>query len=84
MQNIFGYNYIPVTEESNNTGSELIVLSDLIRYSDAYRILKTCYGDDTFQHNLEPDFGKKYPEIIKKYFSNIAEIPDRIKEELGL
>ena len=85
MYNIFNYKYHPVTaEESNKTGSELIVLSDLIRYSDAYRILKTCYGDDTLEHKLEPDFGKKYPEIIKKYFSDVEQIPDRIREALGL
>ena len=84
MHNIFNYNYEPVTEDSNKTGEELIVLSDLIRYNDAYRILAVCYGDNTFEHKLEPDFGKKYPDIINKYFSNVDEIPDRIREQLGL
>ena len=84
MQNIFGYTYEPVTERSNKTGEKLLILSDLIRYSDAYRILKVCYGDDSYNHKLEADFGKKYPDIINKYFSNIEEIPDRIKQELGL
>ena len=84
MQNIFNYTYEPVSQSTNKTGPKLLVLSDLIRYSDAYRILKVCYGDDSYNHNLESDFGKKYPDIIKKYFSNIQEIPDRIKEDLGL
>ena len=84
MQNIFNYTYEPVSESTNKTGEKLLVLGDLIRYSDAYRILKVCYGDDSYNHNLESDFGKKYPDIIKKYFSNIEDIPDRIKEDLGL
>ena len=82
--NIFGYKYDPVTAETNKTGKELLVLSDLIRYSDAHRILKSCYGDNTYEHKLEEGFGKKYPEIIKKYFSNVDDIPDRIREDLGL
>jgi hypothetical protein len=43
-----------------------------------------CYGDNSLQHKLEPEFGKKYPEIVKKYFSNIDDIPDRIRQELGV
>jgi len=84
MHNIFGYKYDPVTSNSNKTGDKLLVLSDVIRYSDAYRILKSCYGDDTYQHNLEPDFGKKYPDVVSKYFSDVKQLPDRIREELGL
>ena len=82
--NIFGYKYDSVTPETNKTGEKLLVLSDIIRYSDAHRILKSLYGDGTYQHKLEENFGKKYPEIIRKYFSNIDEIPDRIREDLGL
>jgi hypothetical protein len=82
IQNIFNYKYEPVSECSNKTGKELIVLSDLIRYSDAYRILAVCYGDGSSEHKLEPDFGKKYPEIVKKYFSNIDNIPDLIHQKL--
>ena len=84
MHNIFGYKYDPVSNSSNKTGHELLVLSDLIQYSDAYRILKTCYGEAKFPHDLEKDFGKKYPDIIAKYFSNINKIPDHIRQELGL
>ena len=84
MHNIFGYKYDPVTDASNKTGDELLVLSDIIRYSDAYRVLKSCYGDETYQHNLEPDFAKNNPDIINKYFSNVYALPDCIREELGL
>ena len=84
MHNIFGYKYDPVSDASNKTGKELLVLSDLIRYSDAYRILKHSYGKPDFPHDLEQDFGKKYPDIIAKYFSNVDEIPDNIREELGI
>ena len=84
MHNIFGYKYDPVTELSNKTGDELMVISDLIRYSDAYRILKISYGDPSVEHKLEPDFAKNNPDIIAKYFSDIDAIPDCIREELDL
>lgn len=84
MHNIFNYKYDPISESNNKTGKELMVLSDIIRYSDAYRILAVCYGDTTPDHKLEPDFGKKYPEVIQKYFSNIEDIPERIQQALGL
>lgn len=84
MHNIFGYKYDPVTDDSNKTGDKLLVLSDVMRYSDAYRVLKHCYGDNTYQHKLPANFAKDNPHIIDKYFSDINAIPDRIKEELGL
>lgn len=84
MHNIFGYKYDPVTDASNKTGEKLLVLSDIIRYSDAFRILKNCYGDETYKHNLDSDFAKNNPDIIKKYFSDINAIPDRIRDELHL
>ena len=84
VHNIFNYKYEPVTEASNRTGDKLLVVSDLIRYADAYRILRACYGDEQNKNKLEEGFGKKYPGIISKYFSNVNEIPDRIKQELGL
>ena len=82
--NIFAYNYRPVTDESNKTRTKLLVLSDMIRYADTFRILKHLYGDDTYRHNLEPDFAKKYPTVINKYFSNVDDVPDYIRNELGL
>ena len=84
MHNIFSYPYKPVTDTSNKTGSKLLVLSDMIRFADAFCILKHLYGDNTYRHNLEDGFGKKHPDVIKKYFSNIDEIPDYIKTELGI
>jgi len=82
--NIFGYRYEPVTAESNKTGNKLCVLSDVICYNDAFRILKLCYGDETLRHKLEDNFGKKYPHVVRKYFSAIDDIPDHIRKELGL
>ena len=84
IHNIFNYRYEKITENSNKTGSKLLVLGDVIRFADAFRILKHVYGDDTYRHNLEDDFGQKYPEIVKKYFSNLDELPDYIKTELGV
>ena len=84
MHNIYGYKYEPVTKLSNKTGDNLLVLSDLVRYSDAFRILKYSYGDPTYQHTLEPNFAINNPDIIDNYFSNVDEIPDHIREELGL
>lgn len=69
---------------SNKTGPKLLVLSDVIRFADAFRILKHLYGDNTYKHNLEDNFGKKYPNVISKYFSNTDELPNYIKTELGL
>ena len=84
MHNIYGYKYDPVTPLSNKTGDNLAVLSDLVRYSDAFRILKYSYGDPTYQHTLEPNFAINNPDIIDNYFRNVDEIPDHIHEELGL
>ena len=84
MQNIFNHTYEPVVDATNATGDDLMVLSDIIRFSDAFCILKVTYGDGTPKHSLEPDFGKKYPDIVQKYFRNTDELPDRIKKELGL
>ena len=61
-----------------------MVVSDLIRYYNAYRILKISYGDPTYKHELEPNFAKNNPDIIARYFSDIDAIPDHIREELGL
>ena len=82
--NIFGYKYLPVTEESNKTGSNLLVLSDVMTYSDAFRILTFMYGDKTHRHNLPHDFGKNYPHVISNFFSNIDDVPSYIVSELGL
>lgn len=84
MHNIFGYKYDPITKLSNKTDKNLPALSDIIRYNDAYRVLKFCYGDESHQHTLPQDFGKDNPDILEKYFSNIDEMPDRIKEDLDL
>ena len=82
--NIFSFKYQDVTDASDKTGSKLLVVSDVIRYADAFRILKLLYGDNTYRRNLEPEFGKKYPHIVAKYFSNVDDIPNYIKTELGL
>ena len=84
VQNIFGYKYDPVTKLSNKTSDNLLVLSDVVRYSDALRILKYSYGDPTYQHTLEPNFALNNPDIMDNYFTNLDEIPDHIREELGL
>ena len=81
--NVFGYNYEPVTHETNKTGSSLLALSDVMRYSDAFRILTHCYGDKTDRHRLENNFGPKYPDVIAKYFSNVDELPNYIAKQLG-
>ena len=60
----------------------MLVLSDMIRYNDTYRVLCGIYGDDS--NNLPADFGTKYPHIIAKYFSDVNAVPDVIKAKLGL
>ena len=82
--NVFGYKYLPVTEESNKTGCKLLVLSDVMMYSDAFCILTCMYGDKSHRHKLPHDFGKKYPHVISKFFSNIDDLPSYIVSELGL
>ena len=83
MYNVFEYSYEPVGQQSDKTGSQLIVLSDVMRYSDAFRILTHCYGDATQRHRLERNFGPKYPSVIAKYFSDTDELPDYIARQLG-
>ena len=81
--NIFSYKYQRINDESDKTGKKLLVLSDVIRYADAFRILKHLYGDNSYRHKLETDFAKKYPNVVRKYFRNIDDIPDYIRMELG-
>ena len=71
-----------VTDDSDKTGDELLILSDVLRYNDAYRVMCGVYGDHN--NKLPPNFGKLYPEIIDKYFSDIDAIPDPIRSKLGI
>ena len=78
----FGYRYMNVTHESDKTGEQLLVLSDMVHYNDTYHVMCGIYGD--MENNLPPNFGKKYPYIISKYFSNVDDIPAIITAKLGL
>ena len=80
--NRFGYRYVNVTRESDKTGEQLLVLSDVVRYNDTYRVMCGIYGDT--ENNLPQNFAKKYPDIIAKYFLNVNDIPDPIKVKLGI
>ena len=82
--NIFDFKYRPITDASDKTGKKLLVLSNVIRYVDAFCVLKHLYGDSSLRHKLEAHFGKKYPNVVAKYFSSVDDIPDYIKTELGI
>ena len=82
--NIFNYAYEPITDASNKTGNRLLVLGDVVRYVDTFRMLKLLYGDNSLRHKLEDNFGKKYPNVVSKYFSDTSDLPDYIKNELGI
>ena len=82
FNNRYGYRYLNVTGESDKTGNELLILSDMIRYNDTYRVMCGIYGDTN--NNLPTNFGKQYPNIVAKYFSDVSIIPDAIKLKLGL
>ena len=71
-----------MTDDSDKTGSELLILSDVVRNNDAYRVMCGIYGD--VNSKLPANFGQLYPEIVAKYFSNVEDIPDSIKSKLGM
>ena len=82
--NVFAYKYLPITSESNKTGSKLLALSDLATYSDTFRIMSYIYGDKSHIHKLPSNFGTKYPHVVAKYFPNTDDLPDLIRKELAV
>ena len=81
MNNLYGYQYKPVTDESYKNKQRLFSLGDLVRFNDIFRVLVALYGND--DDSLPPGFAKRYPDTISEFVEDPDEIPDYIKTKLG-
>jgi hypothetical protein len=72
--------YTPVST-SNILKDTLVPLSDIICYSDTFKIFHGIYN---VNGQLPAHFGTQYPHIVRKYFPDFDKIPKGIKAKLGL